>query len=78
MGGRNTKQVRTTIGNLQRKGMDYTLDLLGEAVLSEAEANHYQQAYITLLKDLAQPACCGAGAIGPGGRPGSSSPARAP
>jgi RHH-type proline utilization regulon transcriptional repressor/proline dehydrogenase/delta 1-pyrroline-5-carboxylate dehydrogenase len=56
MGGRNAQQVLETISKLQRKGMGYTLDLLGEAVLSEAEADHYQHAYISLLKDLAQTA----------------------
>ena len=54
MGGRNAHQVLETTSKLKRKGMCYTLDLLGEAVLSEVEADHYQQAYIALLKDLGQ------------------------
>ena len=54
MGGRNARQVLDTIGRLHRSRMGYTLDLLGEAVLSEVEAEHYQQAYIRLLKELAQ------------------------
>ena len=53
MGGQATRQALGTISKLQRKGMGYTLDLLGEAVLSELEADHYQQAYIVLLQDLA-------------------------
>lgn len=52
MGGRNTSQVLDTTRKLHRRGMSYTLDLLGEAVLSEIEADHYQQAYIRLLKEL--------------------------
>jgi len=54
MGGRDTRQALGTISRLQRKGMAYTLDLLGEAVLSEQEADRYQQACTELLQDLAQ------------------------
>jgi RHH-type proline utilization regulon transcriptional repressor/proline dehydrogenase/delta 1-pyrroline-5-carboxylate dehydrogenase len=54
MGGRNARQVLATTSKLHRRGMSYTLDFLGEAVLSEIEADHYQQAYIQLLKELGQ------------------------
>jgi len=56
MGGHTTRQALATIRKLRHMEMGYTLDLLGEAVLSEAEADRYQQAYITLLRDLAQAA----------------------
>lgn len=54
MGGHDTHQVLETISKLHRREMGYTLDLLGEAVLSEIEADHYQQAYIRLLQELGQ------------------------
>jgi RHH-type proline utilization regulon transcriptional repressor/proline dehydrogenase/delta 1-pyrroline-5-carboxylate dehydrogenase len=52
MGGHNLIQARRTIEKLNRRGMGYTLDLLGEAVVSEAEAQRYQQAYLDLLQGL--------------------------
>jgi RHH-type proline utilization regulon transcriptional repressor/proline dehydrogenase/delta 1-pyrroline-5-carboxylate dehydrogenase len=52
MGGHNLTQARHTIERLNRRGMGYTLDLLGEAVVSEAEAQRYQQAYLDLLQGL--------------------------
>ena len=52
MGGHNLMQARRTIEKLNRRGMGYTLDLLGEAVVSEAEAQRYQQAYLDLLQGL--------------------------
>ena len=52
MGGHNLTQARRTIEKLNRRGMGYTLDLLGEAVVSEAEAQRYQQAYLDLLQGL--------------------------
>jgi RHH-type proline utilization regulon transcriptional repressor/proline dehydrogenase/delta 1-pyrroline-5-carboxylate dehydrogenase len=61
MGGRDSRQALATISRLQHKGMAYTLDLLGEAVLSEQEADRYQQACIELLQDLAQAARAGPG-----------------
>ena len=53
MGGHNLTQARSTIEKLTRRGMGYTLDLLGEAVVSESEARRYQQAYLDLLQGLA-------------------------
>ncbi|MGD8843078.1 MAG: proline dehydrogenase family protein [Gammaproteobacteria bacterium] len=52
MGGHNLTQARRTIEKLNRGGMGYTLDLLGEAVVSETEAQRYQQAYLDLLQGL--------------------------
>jgi RHH-type proline utilization regulon transcriptional repressor/proline dehydrogenase/delta 1-pyrroline-5-carboxylate dehydrogenase len=52
MGGHTLREARHTIEKLNRRGMGYTLDLLGEAVVSEAEAKRYQQAYLDLLQGL--------------------------
>ncbi|MEN8106930.1 MAG: L-glutamate gamma-semialdehyde dehydrogenase [Pseudomonadota bacterium] len=52
MGGSNNRQALATITRLRDRGMDYTLDLLGEAVVSEREADTYQQAYLDLLTGL--------------------------
>jgi RHH-type transcriptional regulator, proline utilization regulon repressor / proline dehydrogenase / delta 1-pyrroline-5-carboxylate dehydrogenase len=38
---------------LRRKNLAFTIDLLGEAVLSETEADHYAQQYHTLIDRLA-------------------------
>jgi RHH-type proline utilization regulon transcriptional repressor/proline dehydrogenase/delta 1-pyrroline-5-carboxylate dehydrogenase len=56
MGGRTIRQALGTIRALQLRGMGYTLDMLGEAVVSEREADRYQQGYIELLRDLAKAA----------------------
>ena len=52
MGGRSLREAPHTIERLRRRGMGYTLDLLGEAVVSEAEAQRYQQACLALLQGL--------------------------
>ena len=51
--GSTVEEVLQTIGRLRRQGFAFTLDLLGEAVLSEAEAQAYQQAYLDLIEGLA-------------------------
>lgn len=38
----------------RRKRLAFTIDLLGEAVVSEAEAGHYQQIYLDLVEGLAR------------------------
>jgi RHH-type proline utilization regulon transcriptional repressor/proline dehydrogenase/delta 1-pyrroline-5-carboxylate dehydrogenase len=52
MGGRSLREALPTVTSLGRRGMGFTLDLLGEAVVSEAEAQRYQQAYLELLEGL--------------------------
>jgi len=37
---------------LHRQGLGFTLDLLGEAVRTETEAEHYREAYLNLLAEL--------------------------
>ncbi|APB32863.1 delta-1-pyrroline-5-carboxylate dehydrogenase [Gloeomargarita lithophora Alchichica-D10] len=51
--GENFSQVRQTLERLGRQGMTFTLDILGEAVLSESEAQGYFQKYIDLMTQLA-------------------------
>ncbi len=52
MGGSTLPQAVGTIARLRRLGMNYSIDLLGEAVHSEREADAYQQAYLDLLSGL--------------------------
>ena len=54
MGGSTLSHALETIARLRNRGMQYSLDLLGEAVVSEAEAEAYQQAYLDLLSGLQQ------------------------
>ena len=51
--GSNPEQVFQSVGRLRRQGLAFTLDLLGEAVISEPEAEAYQRAYLDLLANLA-------------------------
>src|SRR5215470_4127962 len=44
---------RNAIRKLRRQSLAFTLDLLGEATLSEEEALAYQQRYLELLTSLA-------------------------
>ncbi|UFP95338.1 proline dehydrogenase family protein [Gloeobacter morelensis] len=50
--GENLKTAVKTIEKLRSQNMAVSLDLLGEAVVSEAEAEVYQQRYLELLSDL--------------------------
>jgi RHH-type proline utilization regulon transcriptional repressor/proline dehydrogenase/delta 1-pyrroline-5-carboxylate dehydrogenase len=52
MGGSTLSHALETITRLRNRGMLYSLDLLGEAVVSEREADAYQQAYLDLLSGL--------------------------
>ena len=42
-----------SIQNLRRRNLAFTIDLLGEAVLSDAEAEKYQSQYLQLIEGLA-------------------------
>jgi RHH-type proline utilization regulon transcriptional repressor/proline dehydrogenase/delta 1-pyrroline-5-carboxylate dehydrogenase len=53
-GATPTEAFHTVLG-LRRKGLAFTADLLGEAVISEAEAESYQATCIDLLLGLAGP-----------------------
>ena len=54
--GENIKQVLKTIERLRKEKMAFTLDLLGEAVITEAEAQSYLQSYLDLMEQLSQEA----------------------
>jgi len=51
--GNNAEQVYQSVNRLRRQGLAFTLDLLGEAVISEPEAEAYQKAYLDLITNLA-------------------------
>ena len=50
--GSEPDQVYQSVNRLRRQGLAFTLDLLGEAVISEPEAEAYQRAYLDLLANL--------------------------
>ena len=54
--GENIKQALKTIERLRKDKMAFTLDLLGEAVITEAEAQSYLESYLQLMEQLTQEA----------------------
>ncbi len=50
--GENLKQALKSIEQLRKQKMTYTVDLLGEAVITEAEAQSYRDRYIELIEQL--------------------------
>ncbi|QEQ00558.1 L-glutamate gamma-semialdehyde dehydrogenase [Thermosynechococcus sp. CL-1] len=50
--GETTEQVLKTIGRLRKQGMLVTMDILGEAVITEAEAQQYCDRYLDLMQQL--------------------------
>lgn len=52
--GENSAEVLKSIRQLRKNGFAFTLDLLGEAIISETEADRYQQAYLDLISDLSE------------------------
>ena len=52
--GRNGIEAVKEIERLRRVPMTFTMDLLGEAVISEVEALAYQKKYLDLIEDLAR------------------------
>ena len=54
--GKNITEVIKTIERLRKEGMTYTIDLLGEEVITETEAEDYLQRYLDLIKQLTQKA----------------------
>ena len=57
--GENIQQVLKTIERLRREKMAFTIDLLGEAVITEAEAKSYLDRYVDLneLAIASAPSC---------------------
>ena len=54
--GENIAEVIKTIDRLRKDGMTYTIDLLGEAVITETEAREYLERYLNLIEQLTQKA----------------------
>ncbi|MEN9252062.1 MAG: L-glutamate gamma-semialdehyde dehydrogenase [Thermostichales cyanobacterium BF3_bins_165] len=54
--GETLKQALKTIEGLRREKLAFTLDLLGEAVITEAEAQAYLDRYLEIMGQLAQAA----------------------
>lgn len=54
--GANIDEVIKAIERLRKSGMNYTIDLLGEAVITEVEAEEYLQRYLNLIEQLAKQA----------------------
>jgi len=51
--GTKPEEVLKTVTRLRKNGLAFTLDLLGEQVISETEAAAYLDAYLSLLSNLA-------------------------
>lgn len=51
--GTNPPEVLQAVTTLREQGLAFTLDLLGEAVISDSEADEYQRQYLALLDGLA-------------------------
>jgi RHH-type transcriptional regulator, proline utilization regulon repressor / proline dehydrogenase / delta 1-pyrroline-5-carboxylate dehydrogenase len=51
--GNTTEEVLASVTKLRKQGFAFSLDLLGEAVVSEPEANRYRNSYSELLDNLA-------------------------
>lgn len=54
--GESIAEVIKAIERLRKEGMGFTIDLLGEAVITETEAQSYLDRYIELLEQLTQQA----------------------
>ncbi len=52
--GENIKGVLKTIERLRKEKMAFTVDLLGEAVITEAEAQSYLERYLELMQQLVE------------------------
>lgn len=52
--GENLEQVIKTVERLRKDKMAFTIDLLGEAVITETEAESYLNRYLELMQQLTQ------------------------
>ena len=52
--GANAQEAASSVRRLRRQNMSFTLDLLGEAVISDAEAAHYQKQYLDVVAEMAK------------------------
>ena len=55
--GSNLAEALEAIARLRRRSLAFTLDLLGEATITEAEAVRCQAEYIDLIEGLSSSAC---------------------
>ena len=51
--GTTVDEVFESVSKIRQQGFAFTLDLLGEAVISEPEAERYHEAYLKLIRELA-------------------------
>ena len=51
--GTSVEEVLASVTKIRKQGFAFTLDLLGEAIISEPEADAYQRAYLDLIAGLA-------------------------
>jgi len=51
--GNDEKEIIATLHKLNEQGIAFTVDVLGEAVVSEAEADQYARRYLDLMDSLA-------------------------
>ncbi len=54
--GENIKQALKTLNKMRKDEFAFTVDILGEATVSEEEGKQYQQSYLDLLEGLASDA----------------------
>ena len=54
--GENIKQVIETVKNLRKNNLTFSIDLLGEAVITEEEAESYLNRYLELITQLSDEA----------------------
>src|SRR5205085_11695708 len=52
--GSNVAEALVAVEKLRRKHMGFTIDLLGEATITESEADHYRDQYLELVAGLAR------------------------
>jgi RHH-type proline utilization regulon transcriptional repressor/proline dehydrogenase/delta 1-pyrroline-5-carboxylate dehydrogenase len=52
--GSDLPETLRAVGRLRRQSLGFTVDLLGEAVITEAESKHYQGEYLHLVEGLSR------------------------
>ncbi|MEZ6131452.1 MAG: L-glutamate gamma-semialdehyde dehydrogenase [Planctomycetaceae bacterium] len=52
--GENATEVLKAVRQLRRNGYAFTLDLLGEAIISDVEADRYQRSYLDLIAEMSE------------------------
>ncbi len=52
IGGENPEEMEHTLNELRKNGFAFSVDVLGETVVSEKEADHYRDSYLELIPRL--------------------------